>query len=63
MGTDSQMESRRTASGGRRGGGRMEEKGKKDSWAWTTVWSLLRVGSIKGQNGNGKNTIKIKFKN
>ena len=39
----------------------VEGLSKKDSWIWTTVWWLWwrdGKGSIKGLNGNGKNTIK-----
>ena len=53
------MQSRITAGGGRTGSGGMQQKGKRthehgrgDCWG--------KVG-IRGLNGNGKNTIKIKF--
>ena len=62
MGTDSWMESRMTASGGGVEGVEGWSKKEKDSWTWTTMWSLLGGGDIRRLNGNGKNTTKIKCK-
>ena len=38
----------------------LSKKGK-DSGIWTTMWGLLGGRNSSGLNGNGKNTIKIKF--
>ena len=39
IGTDSERESKMTAKGwGRLEAGGIEQKGKKDSWTWTTGW-------------------------
>ena len=44
------------------GGKEIEQKGKKDSWTWATLWRLWGEGAISDLNVNGKNTIKIKIK-
>ena len=59
--TDSQMESRMTASGGqgRAGGGGTEQKGKGTHGHGQQCGDCCSGGSVRGLNGNGKNTIKI----
>ena len=58
--TDSQVESRMTASEWRgKEGRRVEGLSKKDSLTWTTVRRLLWGGGIRGLKGNEKKTTKI----
>ena len=57
------MESRMTASGGGRLGVRgTEQKGKRPHGHGQQCGDCWQEGGIRGRNGNGKNTIKIKFK-
>ena len=52
-----------TASGGGRLGVRgTEQKGKRPHGHGQQRGDCWREGGIRGRNGNGKNTIKIKFK-
>ena len=51
-----------TAKVGRLGGGRIEQKGKKDLWTEQQWWLWGGEGGVRGLNGNGKNTMKINFK-
>ena len=62
MGTDSQLDSRMTASGGqvRSGGGGIEQKGKRTHEHGQQCGDCCGEGSIRGLNCNGKNTIKSK---
>ena len=57
------MESRMTAVGeGRLGGGGIEPKGKRTHGHGQQCGDCWGKRSIRGLNGNGKNTVKIKFK-
>ena len=51
-----------TGSGGRRlGSGEIEQKGKKTHGHGQQCGDCRGQGCVRGLNGNGKNTIKIKF--
>ena len=52
-----------TARGRGRGGGRIEQKGKRTHGHGQQCGDCWGGGGIKGLNSNGKNTIKIKLKN
>ena len=47
--------------GGGSRGWRDWAKGRKDSWTWTAVGDCWGDSGIRGLNGNGKSTMKIKF--
>ena len=49
-----------TASGGGLGGGGIEQKGKRTHGHGQQCGDCWRKEGIKGLNGNGENTIKIK---
>ena len=47
---------------GQRGDRGIEQKGKRTHGHGQQCGDCLHVGGLRGINGNGKNTIKIKFK-
>ena len=57
------MESRITAIGRRVGCGEFEQKGKRTHGHGQPCGDCWGEGSIRGLNGNGKYTIKVKLKN